>query len=420
MEKIKSSLSIVKTISGLLCSLFVLSVSIVLFIYSPTIINRIEIQKDYISHPILSISNIKNESPLSFTTSSSSHSKKMILLYDATLDGTPLSFTYYDSTYESLLTSSVKKGEPCPDNTKQCGILDTLGNIMCIDVNTDCPINLILMTEDNNIPSEYKYTFTTVKLNNTYLHYTNEAINNPILVKFIHFNYNSVEIFPFIKTANEYWDSYEYDSYYVGNLTPSYFTKYFPITKPYSFRPYIGRQYQCLPSDFYNIEKFHESFISNSNKHVTFCMLSLALFGEIVIGWAYDYEDFLEDPTKGKNKNFIICLVIFVIIHIPTLIYNILAMISCNNLLIHNFCFDDETNQLIELFQSENRTIYLILGIISICVLIFLLIHFIFSGIYIIKFANQTMKENEGESKEKLVSETLTPDTPTPLQSINN
>ena len=212
MEKIKSSLSIVKTISGLLCSLFVLSVSIVLFIYSPTIINRIEIQKDYISHPILSISNIKNESFLSFTTSSSSHSKKMILLYDATLDDTQLSFTYYDSTYESLLTSSVKKGEPCPDNTKQCGILDTLGNIMCIDVNTDCPINLILVTEDNNIPSEYKYTFTTVKLNNTYLHYTNEAIDKYILAKFLKKDGTEYKLSPFIQNPDEQLRKYSFGS----------------------------------------------------------------------------------------------------------------------------------------------------------------------------------------------------------------
>ena len=40
--------------------------------------------------------------------------------------------------YEELLKHS---GKECEINYKQCGIMDTLGNIMCIPDEEECPIN---------------------------------------------------------------------------------------------------------------------------------------------------------------------------------------------------------------------------------------------------------------------------------------
>ena len=115
------------------------------------IILQMEHQKDYISKPIFSISALTQSSysfsphlsinPICLPYQNRCLNNFLNLLVNTTIDDTQLSLTYYDSTYEFLITSSVKKCEPCPDNTKQCGILDTLGNIMCIDVNSECPIN---------------------------------------------------------------------------------------------------------------------------------------------------------------------------------------------------------------------------------------------------------------------------------------
>ena len=49
--------------------------------------------------------------------------------------------TYYDQNYANLLKNSK---EPCENNYKKCGILDTLGNIMCIPENDECPINEVI------------------------------------------------------------------------------------------------------------------------------------------------------------------------------------------------------------------------------------------------------------------------------------
>ena len=49
---------------------------------------------------------------------------------------------YYQRTYEYLLKHS---GEKCEENFKQCGIMDTLGNIMCIPKEDECPINDLIV-----------------------------------------------------------------------------------------------------------------------------------------------------------------------------------------------------------------------------------------------------------------------------------
>ena len=61
--------------------------------------------------------------------------------------------TYYNQNYATLLKHSK---ETCENNYKKCGILDTLGNIMCIPENDECPINEVIvdLTSKNN---EYIY-----------------------------------------------------------------------------------------------------------------------------------------------------------------------------------------------------------------------------------------------------------------------
>ena len=65
--------------------------------------------------------------------------------------------TYYNQNYATLLKHSK---ETCENNYKKCGILDTLGNIMCIPENEECPINEVivdLISKNNEyISRDYK------------------------------------------------------------------------------------------------------------------------------------------------------------------------------------------------------------------------------------------------------------------------
>ena len=262
MEKEKSCLPFWKTLSGSICSVIVFSMSVAMLILEPPIINQIEIQKDYFSQPIQSMkvsrlsfnssySNITIESPLCFK-GSTCKSKTKYLRYDEQIYLTPIEFSYYNATYESLLKSSVLKGQQYPTDYKQCGVLDTLDNIMCVRKDVLCPINIIVMDKNEKPPKEYtdKYTFISIRLNSLYIHYTNEAIDNKILVKFVYYGADSLETFPYVGSEFDNFNSIKFEDCEIKNLNSSFFTKYSIITKEYSYRPYIGTKPQCLPSSF--------------------------------------------------------------------------------------------------------------------------------------------------------------------------
>ena len=90
----------------------------------------------------------------------------------------------YHQNYESLLQHS---SDPCQENYKKCGILDTYGNIMCIPKEDECPINDLIVDFRNKsdlyISEGYKVFFSG-KLPSIYaLYYSNKAIDKEIVVK---------------------------------------------------------------------------------------------------------------------------------------------------------------------------------------------------------------------------------------------
>lgn len=62
------------------------------------------------------------------------------ILYD--IDDT---YLYYidGSYYLDFLKNATKEG--CPNNYKNCGLLDTYGNIFCLKQGVDCPMNEIIL-----------------------------------------------------------------------------------------------------------------------------------------------------------------------------------------------------------------------------------------------------------------------------------
>ena len=68
----------------------------------------------------------------------------------------------------------------CEEYYRPCGILDTLGNILCIDEEYDCPINEMIVDlssrKDKYLPLDYKMGELTNSLYNYRLYYTNNNI----------------------------------------------------------------------------------------------------------------------------------------------------------------------------------------------------------------------------------------------------
>ena len=79
---------------------------------------------------------------------------------------------YYDSDKNMI----VPKNKKCPKGKKQCGILDSLGNILCLNDNELCPLNDIII---NNLKTMKDYK--SQELNEGKYIHTNKSIKNPII-----------------------------------------------------------------------------------------------------------------------------------------------------------------------------------------------------------------------------------------------
>jgi hypothetical protein len=90
----------------------------------------------------------------------------------------------YNKNYQYLLEHSSRS--TCSGNYKKCGILDSMGNIMCIPNEDTCPINnLIIDSRDNQtnnlLSSKFKVSQPPLlRLNNEALYY----LINIIYIKF--------------------------------------------------------------------------------------------------------------------------------------------------------------------------------------------------------------------------------------------
>ena len=119
-------------------------------------------------------------------------------------------------------------------------------------------VQSINITENNKIPSEYKYTFTTVKLNNTYL--TNEATDNYIVAKFLKKEEKMNNLSPFIENEKEKLSEYSIGSCVINQLKISTKSIFHIISLnqslyDYYYRPFIGVKSNCLPSDFLTVKR---------------------------------------------------------------------------------------------------------------------------------------------------------------------
>lgn len=68
-------------------------------------------------------------------------------------------------------------------NNMQLGILDPNNRIMCTEENNNYPINKIIINNNEKSPTDFNYVTLSLN-NNKFLLYTDESINNNIIVNF--------------------------------------------------------------------------------------------------------------------------------------------------------------------------------------------------------------------------------------------
>ena len=78
---------------------------------------------------------------------------------------------YY--TYGSLLENNIiKNNESCPNHFKDCGIIDTLNQKLCLDKSMECPLTDLIILDYNDLNYNFYYN------SNNYIKYNNEFLGN--------------------------------------------------------------------------------------------------------------------------------------------------------------------------------------------------------------------------------------------------
>ena len=96
-------------------------------------------------------------------------------------------------SYNTLLEHSVSSKAQCESGYKQCGILNTKGDKLCLKKSQECPINYLKVTsseinneldylDDNDNDDDKSLSYSSFfHIGESYLHYSNKAVDRPII-----------------------------------------------------------------------------------------------------------------------------------------------------------------------------------------------------------------------------------------------
>ena len=327
--------------------------------------------------------------------------------------------------YKYYLDNSVPFKSKCKEGYKQCGLLDTLNQKLCLKENETCPINDFYI--DKNETSNPEYEDIPLK-NNKYLHYTNSRINNSILIKLKLSENNEPCIYP-----GEYSWNYHYElepsssrcNTTILNSTVDYRYKLIDSTNKYEIykdngvinktnrlpeynslitenenlnlynRTYLGFEKQCLIDNDFSFENFDSILdkISTSKKCV---IINLIVAGVIIFGFfSLSVKDSDDECVKcvlclgffyywlmdSLDRTILFLNIFILFIDLILYILNLIALVSLMTIKIKFECGDEVTNALISDMKKAigKNTLFsiimLITSIIGICSVLCIAIH---------------------------------------------
>jgi hypothetical protein len=109
------------------------------------------------------------------TGTNSCYADNLILNWKELFYSSTNATSYGKYTY---LNSAISSNESCPIGKKNCGILDELGNILCLPIFEECPINLVT-TNRSEILDYSDYDLT--RIGDKTIYYTNQSFNQKVI-----------------------------------------------------------------------------------------------------------------------------------------------------------------------------------------------------------------------------------------------
>jgi hypothetical protein len=283
--------------------------------------------------------------------------------------------------FKDYINDSVPANKDCKNGMKQCGVLDTVNNKICISDQEQCPINQIYININKDSPTDHVYKKIPL-LNGFNLYFTNEAIDKPIHVdlklsegqacldpeqrntqfnQYIldreYSNYDCTENIKGINLDNRYTkiDSYLKRDLYIDNGVYSYLFQlpYYPYGAlealvDFYNRPFIGWKNSCLNDEKFSpegVNKVAKDLDDLDTKKLVVMIFAIIIMTYLIVKVVFKHIYFNNVALVNLLEGIFVILS-FVIFIIAILCYKVASEYSNE---WDNFnCGDDLTNLVFE------------------------------------------------------------------------
>lgn len=170
---------------------------------------------------------------------------------------------YETKSYIELLKNGyiVENDKDCPDEKKNCGIIDTLENKLCIDTSEDCPINYIFVSDKD--PTTVIPNLKKIQGNNANLYYTNNPVDDKTTKRYIANSFKIIDektcIFP-----NLIYTTFELNDFFVLEASKNDYSRDCDLnndyTQKYAIDDNVNHRYIIL-DNIDNYELYNENKI---------------------------------------------------------------------------------------------------------------------------------------------------------------
>lgn len=275
-----------------------------------------------------------------------------------------LCVTKTDKRFYDHIRESVSNNETCPSGTKQCGLIDSLNQKLCVLTANACPVNKIVITKYSKPIDDTVNSYSEISLNGSYnLYYSKLAANNGIPVEYtlsegercVDPKEINSKFVPYV-LSNEKKDYYcstynktlTYDDRYLkldsmetrqfldqnGLLTPLLNLPQYPIQQLESVtslfsRTYIGWNITCLGNN-----KTNPEFLRNVNGTISVVyFVNICLCFAVALAFVYTllislfYKRLFPQKVLNINITYGISILLYLII-LAISIFGIIVMTS--------------------------------------------------------------------------------------------
>jgi hypothetical protein len=310
-------------------------------------------------------------------------------------------------TYFEL--NKVKENEACPYKFKKCGIIDTLGNHLCIPENENCPLNSISFmptSDDQNVRIDTSNSKITGKIYTNFIVAENQLCVNHIEREFAESEFslinskgkylNGCKTYASLSDGQTYYqdknfekmDSYPKSVFYEQNKIFPFVTKNVP-TYPSEIKSsvalyasvFTGWKRECDRKEFNQLKngdidvEISEIVKSTNDYNFYLIVYSLAFAGLYTMGIIlFKYPKILSGSHRIEITNTV--MVILIILYVSLFIINICLLYTSDlnldtiknskitsdffEMMTNNDCSDDFTNSVLkhvtkEYFSYANR-----------------------------------------------------------------